>query len=385
LKRNKDSKTILILSIIFSIICIIGVWILRDGTLEKRSHLDIVVTPKVERDHDYYSHNTVVKPIEKPQKETGESLPKKIEENVSKEINTEPSVVIPTSEEVKVKAFFEDIGATVDDDWTVKIPSYYSLIWVRRRLDKYLGSLNMYLKDDTIYTKEEKLFTLNMKKVSSPQGKVAIIIDDTGRDTSLNNLLRGIKLPLNISVLPRQRRTTDMSLMGEIEGWDVLLHLPMEPKEKRWIDGTFIRIGMSEEEIKNKIDSFLSELPYVQGVNNHMGSAATQDKQIMRIVLKILKEKDLYFIDSLTISNSSGEEVAKEINFPHFLKRDVFLDNNDDKNYISNQIDKLVRIAKDRGVAIGIGHLRENTLEAIRDYNWKESSIELVVLGELFR
>lgn len=371
MKKSKESKIILILSIIFSIICIIAVWILKDGISERKSHPNIVVIPRIER-HNQYNHNDI-----KPQG--------KIEEKISKEAVSEPLPPVSSEIENSIKSFFREIGATVKDDWTVEIPTFYSLTWIRRRLNKNLGPLNGYLKDDIVYIKDKKegLFTLKLEK-SPSEGKVAIIIDDTGRATDLNNLLRDIKLPLNISILPKQRKTTDMSIMGEIEGWDVLLHLPMEPREKKWIDGTFIKIGMSEEEIKNKIYDFLTELPYVQGVNNHMGSAATQDRATMRVVLNTLKGKGLYFIDSLTISNSSGEEVAKELNFTRFLKRDIFLDNNDSKEYIIGQIDKLIEIAKGKGIAIGIGHLRKNTLEVIRDYNWKQSSIELVVLEELF-
>ncbi|MGB9682440.1 MAG: divergent polysaccharide deacetylase family protein [bacterium] len=384
MKRNKGSRTTLIISIVFSIICIIGVWILRDGILENKSHPNVEVTPEVKGYNDYSNHNAKSKPSEKISEEP-KRTPQRIEVTIPK--RGEPLSTPFNTREEEIKAFFKDIGAIVKDNWTVEIPSYYSLTWVDRRLSKYLDPLGMYLRDDVVYSKDtqDKLFTLNMKKMSLTQGKVAIIIDDTGRDTSLNNLLKGIKLPLNISVLPKQKKTTEMSLMGELEGWDVLLHLPMEPKEKRWIDGTFIRIGMNEEEIKNKINDFLGELPYVEGVNNHMGSAATQDRRTMKIVLETIKEKNLYFIDSLTIPNSVGEDVAREINFSRFLKRDIFLDNNDDRSYISNQIDKLIMTAKEKGIAIGIGHLRKNTLEVIRDYNWSQSSIELAVLGELFK
>lgn len=345
-------------------------WILKDGISEKESHPSIVITPRVEK---RYNHNAV-KPQEKVE-----------EEGLSKEIIPEPLPPSSSDIESSIKTFFREIGAEVKDDWTVEIPHYYSLHWIRRRLNKYLESLNGSLKDDTVYLKDkgQKFFHLKLEK-SLSEGKVAIIIDDTGRATNLNSLLRDIKLPLNISVLPKQRKTSEISMMGEVEGWDVILHLPMEPKEKKWIDGTFIKVDMTEEEIRNKIEDFLAEFPYVQGVNNHMGSSATQDRKVMKVILSILKEKGLYFIDSLTISQSVGEEVARELNFARFLKRDIFLDNNDSKGYIIGQLDKLVEIAKSKEIAVGIGHLRKNTLEVIKDYNWEEKPVELVVLEELF-
>ncbi|MBC7321230.1 divergent polysaccharide deacetylase family protein, partial [bacterium] len=191
--------------------------------------------------------------------------------------------------------------------------------------------------------------------------------------------------PLNISILPKQSKSKDMSLVGMKKGWDVLLHLPMEPKEKSWIDSTFIKVGMDKKEIEGRIDSYIKELPYVNGINNHMGSLATADKRVMEIILDIVKDRGLYYIDSLTTSDSVGERVSREVGLERFAKRDIFLDNIDDRSYVESQMEKLIEVSIRKGVAIGIGHLRENTISTIKDYNWEDKEIELVLLSEILK
>lgn len=284
--------------------------------------------------------------------------------------------------EESIKSLFSTLGCKIRDDWVIEVPPLYSVEWLKRKLNTKISELGYNLRDNIVYKDDREILKLNFEKIN-PKGRIGVIIDDVGRSTSLNKTLQDIDLPLNISILPRQSRSKEMSIIGKRKGWDVLLHLPMEPKEKSWIDSTFIKVGMSDKEIENLVDSYLQELSYINGVNNHMGSLATMDERVMRIVLSIVKSRGLYFVDSLTCSDSVGERVSIEIGLERFAKRDIFLDNLDDRSYIKSQIEKLIEVGIRKGFAIGIGHLRENTLLAIKDYNWKDNNVELVLLSEV--
>lgn len=393
--RKNFFNITLVLSVIFTIVCIIAVWYIRFGDrkespqtyfeLKNKATEHESVKPLVEKEK---TSNIIIEQEESKEgiiSQNKESSLNSTKSNITQEeIKVEDHTeVIDTELENTIKSFFEKLNSYVREDWSIDIPSVYSINWIRYKLNNKLSEIGYRISDSTIYNKNNKMileFKFNKK---TSKGKVAIIIDDVGRSTRLNTVLQEIELPLNISILPKQRKSTEMSIIGKKEGWNVLLHLPMEPKEKSWIDGTFIKVGMNDKEIEEKIDSYLKELPYVQGINNHMGSLATTDENVMRTVLNIVKGKGLYFIDSLTISNSVGEKIAKEIGLDRFAKRDIFLDNVDEKEYIKSQIDALVELAINRGFAIGIGHLRENTLMAIKDYDWNSKEVELVLLSDI--
>ena len=89
----------------------------------------------------------------------------------------------------------------------------------------------------------------------------------------------------------------------------------------------------------------------------------------MKVVLKAVKERNLFFLDSKTSPASYGYTLAKAMGLKA-LDRHVFLDNTRDIDYILSQLEELIRIAKKRGSAIAIGHPHPTTIAAI------EKSIE---------
>jgi len=115
-----------------------------------------------------------------------------------------------------------------------------------------------------------------------------------------------------------------------------------------------------------------------------MGSQATSDLRTMVPIFKELSRKHLYFLDSFTSSDSVCEDLAQKLKVA-FVKRDVFIDNESDPEYIRGQIAKLKSLASARGWAIGIGHDRKNTLDVLREELPKiiNEGYELVYVSEL--
>jgi len=140
----------------------------------------------------------------------------------------------------------------------------------------------------------------------------------------------------------------------------------MEPHEKLRLEKNTIMNNMDEAKIKNILDIDLEAIPHVKGASNHMGSSATENTNTMTVVLKDLKSRRMYFLDSFVSSTSVCANLAKEIGVG-FARRDVFLDNSLDREYIKSQISKLKARAAARGYAIGIGHDRRVTLEVLAE------------------
>ena len=66
-------------------------------------------------------------------------------------------------------------------------------------------------------------------------------------------------------------------------------------------------------EIVKILDKNIYETPHIIGVNNHMGSRFTSLKNKMNEALHVVKDYDLFFIDSLTTSRSTAYETAKNL------------------------------------------------------------------------
>lgn len=215
-----------------------------------------------------------------------------------------------------------------------------------------------------------RLWTAKPKKIAKPaialKGKIAIVIDDWGYN--LNNLraLEQIKYPLTCALLPNLNYSRLIAEELHKNGFQVILHLPMEPHEKLSLEQNTITTSMDEPAITGIIRRDLEDIPYVSGVSNHMGSKATENIRVMGIIFKELKRRRIYFLDSFVSAESVCWDVANKMRLG-FARRDVFLDNKQDAGYIRAQIDKLKRRAGFYGQAIGIGHDQKITLEVLKE------------------
>ncbi|MBI5286105.1 MAG: divergent polysaccharide deacetylase family protein, partial [Deltaproteobacteria bacterium] len=125
-------------------------------------------------------------------------------------------------------------------------------------------------------------------------------------------------------------------------------------------------------------------VPHINGVNNHMGSRFTEDDRRMRVMLEVVKERGLYFLDSKTTSHSSAYRLARGMGI-RAADRQVFLDNEQDVEYIKKQVERLIEVAKDKGSAIAIGHPHPATLSALKEMvpMLKEAGVEITPLSSL--
>ena len=197
------------------------------------------------------------------------------------------------------------------------------------------------------------------KKPPTHYTKIAIIIDDVGYPISTFKHYLNFKGKLTFSVLPYLAKSKEYAQKLHKSGFELMIHIPMEPINypKTNPGPNALLVNDSKLIIQKKVKNMIKENPWAVGANNHMGSRLTQDCQKMHILLKILNENHLFFIDSITTPKSCAYREAIKLNIP-FLKRNIFLDNKNDYTYIKAQFLKLIDIAKSRGYAIGIGHIQ---------------------------
>ncbi len=187
--------------------------------------------------------------------------------------------------------------------------------------------------------------------------KVAIIIDDLGYDRRIARRFLEMDTAFTFSVLPHTPHTTTISREVQKRGRELILHLPMEPVEYPRIDpgpGALL-MSMNPDELIDQLRSNLAAVPGIKGVNSHMGSLLTTAPDQMNQIFSILKQQNLYFVDSRSTPRTRGRSSARLLQVP-FAERDVFIDHVQDRAFIRSQFRKLIRIARKKGVAVGIAH-----------------------------
>jgi len=147
-----------------------------------------------------------------------------------------------------------------------------------------------------------------------------------------------------------------------------------------------IHSQMSTDEIIKSLEENLEEIPYVHGINTHMGSKITPSVDLMSVILTFIREKDLFFIDSRTTPRSVAFDLAQKMGIPSAY-RHVFLDNEIDEESISRQLLKLFQKARDEGSAIGICHPTPETLRVLKNnlHLMAEYDVQLVHVSQIVK
>ncbi len=233
----------------------------------------------------------------------------------------------------------------------------------------------------------DRVFQIQVREVPRLL-RAAIVIDDVGNEAEPARTLAALDYPLTLSVLPYLRFSEVAAEEAHRGGHEVMLHLPMEPEPNSHISpgqGAILE-GMSAAEVRTIVDEDLNAIPYVAGVNNHMGSRVTQDRALMSAVMGTLAGRHVYFIDSRTTAASVALEVARREHVPTFY-RTVFLDDTESVSYTLGQMREFRRIVERDGVALAIGHPHPTTITALEQSlaEFERADIELVTPSQIVR
>jgi uncharacterized protein len=222
------------------------------------------------------------------------------------------------------------------------------------------------------------------------QFKASIIIDDFGGGTGgVRDFLEG-EIPITAAVMPFTENSRLHAEWAHKNGFEVMIHLPMEPKrgKRSWLGPKPITVDLSPKEVRKRVIEATKSVPYAVGLNNHMGSLAVENEEIVRAIVEVAKERKLYIIDSGTSPKSKFPEIAKELGVP-LLKRDVFLDDISSSSYVHKQMIRLARVTEIQGKGIAIGHVgvtgkvcSVGVFSSIEEF--KKRNIKIVPVSELF-
>ena len=220
-----------------------------------------------------------------------------------------------------------------------------------------------------------------------PLPRIALIIDDIGPTLSGARQFLQFGVPITFAILPRLAKSEKAAVEIHDQGHKIMLHQPMEPMNGDLDPGPgALYVGDEASRIGNILAENIAQVPFAEGVNNHMGSRFTACGKELHEALSVVKEKGLFFVDSLTSSSSKAYKTARQLHMPAAY-RNIFLDNHLDQAYILSQLRHLKKIALNYGHAIGIGHPFSETARAIGFFleDLDDSGISLVHVSDLIQ
>lgn len=288
---------------------------------------------------------------------------------------------------------------------TFRLPLRYSAEQIRNELAKAVEPLGARVTDTRVNIHGGAAFAdadsyafafdagwtpveIDLQKTSNP--KICLIIDDGGyQKGKALEAIYGFKVPVTVSIIPDVEFSKSLAEEFPAHGVEVMCHMPMEGHEKGMVGANYkelLKKGMGPDQAKAELEEALEDLPNCRGLNNHMGSVATEDPDLMGDVCEVLKAHGLFLIDSRTTAKSVIEMQAKKVGVP-VAGRNVFLDNVETPDAILKQLNQAASYAKRHGLAVAIGHFKPITLQTLESVipKLKDEGFQFVYASEVVR
>lgn len=359
-----------------------------------KAAMDKVVTVQVKADDEEPAGSSVssnekkdgTQPSEKGKKASF-SLPSVVSKITGKEENHENTAASSSLQGKPTEAASSAASSTSSSTSSSTVStasSHRSQAAAAPSVKKDAGQPKAPAKQSAVPVKAAPAYAPRPNTPSAVKGKLAVVIDDAGRDLASQHVYESLGIPLTLAVMPNQVHTRDAALFWHAHGLPVILHQPMESVSGIGMESKVILTSMSDEEIRGLLKSSLSQVPEAVGINNHQGSKATTDRHTMDVVMNELHHRHLFFFDSRTNSTTAADGAAASYGVP-YVRNDLFVDNEADVAAISAMIQEAAKRAQKYGTYVIIGHCRPKTAEAFRQMvpQLEKEGIQFVYVSSL--
>ncbi len=219
------------------------------------------------------------------------------------------------------------------------------------------------------------------------KGLLAIIIDDLGYSRNIEPFT-SLGIPLTYAVIPGLQFSRNMAETLRAGGLYYIIHMPMEPHDSTLVDDkSMLLVSMDETRIRASLSSAFESVPGARGLNNHMGSKFTSNPDAVGRLVKVLKEKNFFLVDSRTSGESVAYSIARKFPIPA-AQNNFFIDNQTDYDYIYKRMEELTRLAASRESTVAIGHVQNlNTARVIGEFipAMKKAGITFVTVEDILK
>lgn len=218
--------------------------------------------------------------------------------------------------------------------------------------------------------------------------RIAVIVDDLGGRRDVFDLLREIRRPLAVAVLPALPLSASIARDAFRAGMEVLLDVPMEPYRYPELDpgpGVLLT-SMSPGEIQQAVGKQLETVAPAVGVMNRMGSRLTEDRTRMRAMIDVLAARRLFLVDAYTSSQSLAFDEARGAGV-RAARRQILVDHARGDAGDRVRWDEVAGWAERRGEVIVVAHGHPLTVRLLKEYvpRWEARGLRLVPVSTLAR
>ncbi|MFK0034392.1 divergent polysaccharide deacetylase family protein [Pseudomonas monteilii] len=189
---------------------------------------------------------------------------------------------------------------------------------------------------------------------------MSIIIDDLGQSTERDSRTLALPGPVTMAIMPDTPHASDFARQAHKAGKTVILHMPMDPATGPYAWHPELPLPV----LASRLDAALAKVPFAAGINNHMGSRMTAQRDAMTWLMGELQQRHLFFVDSRTSAATVAAAQAQAVGLAH-VSRDVFLDDERTTAAIMGQLSRAVQLAQRQGSAVLIGHPYPQTLDVL--------------------
>jgi len=309
----------------------------------------------------------------------GSFLPETIEHSNLQSGNVYLAEDIAAAQKLSATILAEESAVTTDIAYSDDISQIYETLYEETLPDDII--------DDSIISPAltaNQTNTIPYKPDFGNHPLICIVIDDMGINHRRTAEISTLNYPLTSSFLTYGNNINNQVTAAETAGHEIILHAPMEALGEVENAPDVLTTAMDTSTIKQNLNNMLTKVNHIKGINNHMGSKFTQNKPAMLAVMEVLKEHNLFFLDSRTSPLSVAAEAAAATKVK-FATRHVFLDNNNDKEYILKQLNLAEQLAQKNGYSIAIGHPKSQTIAALKEWlpQLANKELELVHLSKI--
>ncbi len=194
--------------------------------------------------------------------------------------------------------------------------------------------------------------------------QIALIIDDVGYDMKAFRRLLALPFPITVSILPDAPYAKQAAQAAFQHGIPVMLHMPMQtsnPKYTSKMEKFYLHSAMSKTIFTQVFEDALVKVPHAVGINNHMGSALTENDKAMQWLMALCKKHGLFFIDSRTSATSVAAKVAKEQGLS-WNTRDIFLDHSIEAKALAHAWQSALSCASRNDTCVMLAHPHKETV-----------------------
>jgi len=217
-------------------------------------------------------------------------------------------------------------------------------------------------------------------RTTASKAYLTLIIDDLGQNLPRDRRVLALPGPVTTAIMPDTPHATEFAREAHRAGKIVILHMPMDPATGPYAWHPEVALT----ELARRLDAALAKVPYAAGINNHMGSRMTAQRQPMAWLMGELQQRHLFFVDSRTSAATVAAAQAQAQGLAH-VSRDVFLDDVRTTEAITAQLQEGVALARRQGSAVLIGHPYPQTLAVLEREmpRLRSQGIELITLQQM--